>query len=112
MFTIDIVTADTYGDVQGYIQIPEIRLHILDQDGQCEQKADVVVQLGATKTVAVGNGYNDHLMLRKAAIGIAVIQTEGAASLTLANADIVFTNILDALESLYHPTRLIASLRR
>ena len=36
--------------------------------------------LGTEKVVAVGNGVNDSLMLKKAALGIIVIGEEGAAS--------------------------------
>jgi soluble P-type ATPase len=111
-FRRSIVTADTYGVVQAQVQIPEVHIQILEKDRQCERKAEFVRQLGAAKTVAIGNGYNDHLMLREAALGMAVIQAEGAAYHTIANADLVFTNILEALECLRHPQRLIASLRR
>jgi soluble P-type ATPase len=59
----------------------------------------------------VGNGRNDRLMLKAAALGIAVLQKEGAAASALAAADLVLPNITDALDALEHPLRLIASLR-
>ena len=110
--TIHVVTADSHGNVRRYIQDQDISLHILAVDDQCQQKSDFVTQLGASKTIAIGNGFNDHLMLREAVIGIAVIQKEGLSCQTLANADLVFTNIVDALDCLGNPIRLVASLRR
>jgi soluble P-type ATPase len=50
-------------------------------------------------------------MLKKAALSIAVIQKEGSALTTLKNANIVCTDIKDALELLINPQRLIATLR-
>jgi soluble P-type ATPase len=50
-------------------------------------------------------------MVKEAALGIAVIEKEGAAVETLLAADIVCGNILDALELLLNPKRLIATLR-
>jgi soluble P-type ATPase len=44
-------------------------------------------------------------------LGIAVIQTEGAAVEALLAADIVLPSILPALDLLTHPLRLIATLR-
>jgi soluble P-type ATPase len=50
-------------------------------------------------------------MLKEAIIGIAVIQKEGLSYEALANSDLVFSSIIDALECLRYPIRLIASLR-
>jgi soluble P-type ATPase len=50
-------------------------------------------------------------MLEAAALGIAVVQREGAAVATVGNADIVCTSILDALALLRHTRRLVATLR-
>jgi soluble P-type ATPase len=61
--------------------------------------------------VAIGNGRNDWLMLREAALGIAVIQREGAASKAIRSADIVMTDIHAAFELLLKSQRLIATLR-
>ena len=50
-------------------------------------------------------------MLQESALGIAVIQTEGAAAPTIQAADVVALDILDALELLTNPLRLVATLR-
>jgi soluble P-type ATPase len=61
--------------------------------------------------VAIGNGRNDRRMLEAAALGIALIQREGAAVAALTSADVAATGILDALELLQMPKRLVATLR-
>jgi P-type E1-E2 ATPase len=110
---VHIITADTHGSVKtAHFQDDQISLHILEAENQCQQKLDFVTRLGAEQTIAIGNGYNDHLMLKEAAIGMAVLQKEGLAGVALANADLIFDDILDALDCLRHPLRLIASLRR
>jgi soluble P-type ATPase len=61
--------------------------------------------------VCIGNGHNDRLMLQAAALGIAVLQTEGAAMAAVIAADILAPGIADALDLLLHPLRLAATLR-
>ncbi len=46
---------------------------------EAEQKCGLLKKLGASQTVALGNGANDALMLRKACLGICVMQGEGTA---------------------------------
>jgi len=86
-------------------------LTILEPANGGEQKLATVRELGPDAVIAIGNGQNDALMLKAAALGIAVIQVEGAAQAALAAADIVFPAITDALDALLRPTRLIATLR-
>jgi soluble P-type ATPase len=61
--------------------------------------------------VAIGNGRSDAQMHREAALGIAVIQAEGACAATLGAADVVCGSIPDALDLLLHPLRLAATRR-
>ena len=79
---------------------------------EAEQKADFVSGLGPAGVVAIGNGANDVLMLREAALGIAVLGKEGLSVAAFQNADLVVADILDALDVLLHPKRLVATLRR
>jgi soluble P-type ATPase len=51
------------------------------------------------------------MMLAAAALGIAVVQKEGAATETLSAADVVVSDIRSALDMLLFPKRLIATLR-
>jgi len=108
---IHILTADTFGSVQKEMASIPCEVVVIGKENQTQAKADYVRQLGLQKTVSVGNGRNDALMLKDAALGIAVIQEEGGAVETLLAADIVTHSILDALDLLLHPLRLTATLR-
>lgn len=108
---IHIVTADTFGQVRASVADLDCSLHVLPAGNQAEAKHEFVRRLGPGVTVCIGNGRNDRLMLQEAALGIAVINTEGACSSTISAADIVCSGILDALDLLLQPLRLTATLR-
>lgn len=108
---IHVVTADTFGMAVGQLKGLPVTLKILPPDRQSEAKRSFVVLLGTRTVVAVGNGRNDRKMLKAAALGIAVVQGEGAAVQAMAAADIVATNIQDALGLLTQTKRSIATLR-
>ncbi|RUA03326.1 MAG: ATPase P [Deltaproteobacteria bacterium] len=109
--TIHILTADTFGKVKSRLSDLPCEISILPPGEQDVGKRDFIQSLGAEKTVAMGNGRNDRLMLQAAALGIAVILGEGASAQTLSMADVVCTDILDALALLENPLRLVATLR-
>lgn len=109
--TVHVVTADTFGTARAALAGLPCTVALLTAGRQAEQKLQFVQSLGANQTIAVGNGANDRLMLTAAAIGIAVLQGEGAAAATLIAADIVCPSIAVALELLLHPQRLTATLR-
>ena len=52
-------------------------VHVIARGREAEAKLDLVDELGGDSVVAIGNGANDALMLRDAALGIAVIGGEG-----------------------------------
>jgi len=108
---IHVITADTFGLAKAQLAELPINLTITPVESQAEAKLRFVSELGANSVVAIGNGRNDRKMLSAAALGIALIQREGAAAEALASADIVSNNILDALELLRNPKRLVATLR-
>jgi soluble P-type ATPase len=109
--SIHILTADTFGSVQKEMTGIPCEVVVIGKENQTQAKADYVRQLGLQKTVTVGNGRNDALMLKEVVLGIAVIQEEGATVETLMAADIVTRSILDALDLLLHALRLTATLR-
>lgn len=109
--TIHILTADTFGSAARETAQSPGCLTTLPATAQDRAKENYVLELGAQQVIAIGNGSNDRLMLAKAALGIALLQTEGAASATLLAADIVVPDILAALDLLTHPQRLVATLR-
>ena len=111
MLTVHVITADTFGSVKKALEDIDCNLALIPLDHQDVAKLEYVNNLGCEKTVSMGNGVNDRLMLKASALGVAVIQGEGAAFETLASADVVCTDIQSALSLLNNPLRLIATLR-
>jgi len=109
--SVHLVTANTHGAQLEIDRQLGLTAQRLTRGKEREQKAEFVDRLGAMQVVAIGNGANDAEMLRSAAVGIVVMGLEGASSAALAASDIATTNILDALDLLLHPKRLVATLR-
>jgi soluble P-type ATPase len=108
---LHVLTADTFGRARRELQDVNCRLAVLGPKAQDRAKAAYVRRLGARRTVCIGNGRNDRLMLRAAALGIAVVQAEGAARESVMAADVIAASVLDALDLLIEPRRLLATLR-
>jgi len=106
-----ILTADTQGTASVEISDMEVELVKVSEKDSTEVKLRVLESLDPTRTVAIGNGNNDHLILKEAALGIAVLGDEGISFSAMKNADIVVKNISDALDLFLKPKRLIATLR-
>ena len=109
---IYIITAGTHGKLDRIEKSLGTTIHKIKPPREAEQKQQFVEKLGADRTLSIGNGSNDTLMLKAAAIGIAVVGTEGAATKAIFAADVVTNNIADAFELLLKPKRLIATLRK
>jgi len=105
-----ILTADTQGTASKEISDMEAELLKVSEEDSAEVKLRVLKSLAPQKTVVIGNGNNDHLILREAALGIAVLGDEGMSVLAMKNADIIVKNISDALDLFLKPKRLIATL--
>jgi soluble P-type ATPase len=82
----------------------------LTEGESSQKKSDLLRQLGATRTIAVGNGADDGPMMEAAGFALCVAGKEGASSEALRNADVVFRDILDALDFLLKPLRQKATL--
>ncbi len=109
---IHLLTADTHGGQAEIDHLLGLTAQRVRPGREREQKALYVSGLGAENVVAIGNGANDVGMLEIAAIGIAVLGTEGLNGEALRTADVVVTSIHDALDLLLKPKRLSATLRR
>ena len=108
---IHILTADTFGQVKAAMANTLCQVSILPPGEQDRAKLYYVEKLDPARTVCIANGRNDRLMLREAALGIAVMQAEGVATQSLLAAEVVTLDIRDALELLINPLRLVATLR-
>ena len=107
-----VLTADTFGGVRSELDTVAVEVSIIPGENQHMHKLDFVKKIGSERSVCIGNGWNDHLMLQEAALGVAVCQEEGAARESILAADVVCPDILSALSLLTHPMRLMATLRR
>jgi soluble P-type ATPase len=105
---LHVLSADTFGTAERLARAIEARYQQI-QTGS--DKRIYIDSLGASTCVAIGNGHNDTLMLRAAALGIAVIGPEGAHRDALAAADVVATSIQSAPALLLEPNTLSATLR-
>jgi P-type E1-E2 ATPase len=110
---IVMVTADTHGRQESIERDLGLETERLTA-GQPEapQKAALVRKLGAEQVVALGNGANDVEMLREAAVGIAILESEGTYAQVIVAADVVSRSVVEALDLLLSPRRLVATLRR
>lgn len=111
VLSVYIVTADTFGTIKSNINSINCKCVIISEEAQDKQKYEFIKQLKSSQVVAIGNGLNDALMLKESALGIALIQDEGASVKTVCNADIVCTDIIVALDLLLNPKRIRATLR-
>ena len=105
-----ILTADTQGTASDESKDIGIELVKIPEEDSMNKKLSFFKTLNLERTIAVGNGNNDQLILREAALGIAVLGDEGLSSLALKNADILVKSIHDALDLFLKPKRLIATL--
>lgn len=108
---IYLLTADTQGTASEESSDMDVELLKVSEEDSAEAKLRIMESLDPTRTVAIGNGNNDHLILKEAALGIAVLGDEGLSVSAIKNADIVMKNISDALDLFLKPKRLIATLR-
>lgn len=111
VFKIYVITADTFGTVEKNLKNIEVNIKKLVGNSERYEKQAFIKELGSNKTVAIGNGNNDILMLSEAQIGICIMGEEGCAKAAIENSDIVIGNIKLALELFKNPKRLIATLR-
>lgn len=106
---IHLVSADTFGTLDS---IADLLRATGVRAGSGDDKLRKIDELGPRQTAVIGNGANDVLVLRAAALGIVVIGPEGASSQAIRAADVVCLSILDALNLLLEPRALVATLRR
>lgn len=110
-FTIFVITADTNQSAHEELKEFGIKVVILTSNNHTKEKSDFVKSLNSSEVIAFGNGANDELMLKNSALGVCILGDEGCATKTLLNSNITCKNIIDGLELLLNPKRIIATLR-
>jgi soluble P-type ATPase len=107
---IYILAAEEKERVEDALRKVKAEIIYLTQGESSQKKLDLLHQLGPAKTVAVGNGVDDVSVLEEAGLGVCVLGKEGAFSEAVKRTDVVFLNILDALDFLLKPLRQKATL--
>ncbi len=106
--SLHALTAGTHGNIEGLERVLGFPLHMIASG---EEKLHYVERLGPANVIAFGNGMNDVAMLRRAAIGVAILAGEGVAIDALQAADVLALGPVDAIDLVLKPKRLIATLR-
>ena len=114
---IDVVTSDTRGTARRQLAGLPIKLHLLEPGKRHDvQKRNYAKKLGPRRIAALGNGNNDALLLRAVrdagGLAIAVDNGEGCSVEAMQNANVFVVGIVNALDLLLDPKRLVATLRR
>jgi P-type E1-E2 ATPase len=108
---IHLLTADTNGTGAEIASVLGVKYCILKPGKEREQKVEYIRKLGVSWVAAIGQGANDELMLKEAALGICVLSPEGTTFSTMLAADLIATDGNAALQLFLRPSRLIGSLR-
>lgn len=103
-----VLTADTFGRARAQLAGLPVEVRIV---GCGQEKVEFVRGCRPAQVIAIGNGRNDVPMMRAAGLSIAVIGPEAAAAELVRRADMVVTDVRDALDLVINPLRLKATLR-
>ena len=107
---IYILTKEEKEHAEEVLRKVKAEIIYLTEGESSQKKLDLLRQLGANRTVAIGNGADDVPMIEEAGLGICVLGKEGTFSEAIKKADVVFMNILDTLDFLLKPLRQKATL--
>lgn len=107
---ISILAKSQKERVEEMLRKVKAELFYMTEGEASKQKSDLLKRLGPEKTVAVGNGTDDGLMLKEAALGVCILAREGASAEAMRGADLMFSNVVDALDFLLKPLRHKATL--
>ena len=107
---IYILTKEEKEHAEEVLKKVKAEIIYLTEGESSQKKLDLLRQLGANRTVAIGNGADDVPMIEEAGLGICVLGKEGTFSEAIKKADVVFMNILDTLDFLLKPLRQKATL--
>ena len=109
---ITILTKEQKERVEKVLRKVKAEIVYLTEGESSKTKLDLLRQSGAARAIAIGSGADDGPMMEEAAFSFCVIGKSGASSKAIENADVVFTDILDALDFLLKPLRQRAILSK
>ncbi len=110
--TIYILTKSNREKVEKSLRKMKVDIVYVTEGDASQQKLNVLQRLGPHLTAVIGNGLDDLQMMDQAGLGMCVIGKEGSSAEAVAKADLVVTNVLDALDFLLKPLRQRATLGR
>jgi soluble P-type ATPase len=109
---IYILTKSDRGKVEETLKKMKVEILYVTEGDSSQQKLNVLQRLGSHQTAVIGNGLDDVQIMEHAGLGICVIGKEGLSAEAMAKADLVVTQVLDALDFLLKPLRQRATLGR
>lgn len=107
---IYILTKEEKERVEETLKKVKAEIIYLNEGESLQKKLDLLRRVGAARTVAVGNGVDDAPVLEESGLGLCILGKEGSSSEAMKKSDLVFMNILDALDFLLKPLRQNATL--
>ncbi|SHJ47410.1 HAD family hydrolase [Paramaledivibacter caminithermalis] len=107
-----IITADTFGTVKENFRDIDVEVKIITKENGTMDKLNFIKELGSDRTIAVGNGNNDQLMLKESVIGFCILGDEGLSTKALLSSDVVLKDIKDFFDIIINQKRIIATLRK
>ncbi|MHC1590771.1 MAG: HAD family hydrolase [Candidatus Helarchaeales archaeon] len=110
--SVHVLSANTRGNLNDLATQLGASPHVLEfKKKESEEKAAFIKELGSNSVVAIGNGNNDHLMLKEARLGMVILGEEGLATKALLSADLCVRSPLEAIDLLLDPIQILATLR-
>ena len=110
-YKVYVLTSDTQGTAAKELANLPVTLKIYNTEHAGECKKTFVEGLGSDTCACVGNGNNDVIMFKAAALSIAVLEEEGLFAPLLTASDILIKSSEDALDLLLDEKRIISGLR-
>lgn len=110
--TFYVLTKGDRERVEKVLRKTKAEIIYLTEGNASEEKLALLQRLGPQQTAVIGNGLDDGPVIEQAGLGLCIIGKEGASSGSVVKADVVFTDVLDALEFLLKPLRQRATLTR
>lgn len=110
-FDIYVLTADTHGTARKQCEDIPVTVYTFPVGNAADYKEEIIEKIGGEQCVVLGNGRNDIKMFCKAALSIAIMDTEGMCAKLFLESDICVTSIENGLDLLLNPKRIIADLR-
>lgn len=108
---IYVLTADTHGTAAQMCAGLPLTLKTFPKNDAMHEKLKILFELGPEKCATFGNGRNDLLMCKEAALSVSILGNEGAYGKLIPQTDVCVSSIEDGLDLLLKPKRLIATLR-